>query len=77
MPLHSNEQSLLARSGWMPGATSAPMDMECEWEVAANGIPWSIDIQGETGDSVMGLGANEDFSDFDSSSLPWLLVCAM
>ena len=50
------------------------MDMECEWEVAVNGIPWSVDIQGEAAGSVMigfGVsGANEDFSGFDSSSLP-------
>jgi hypothetical protein len=65
----------------MPGATSEPMDMECVWEVAVNGIPWSIDIQRGTPDSfTMGfclLDAHEDCSDCDSSSLPLLLVCAV
>lgn len=55
--------------------------MECGWEVAVNGIPWSIDIQRGTADSVaMGcwlLDAHEGCSDCDSSSLPFLLVCAI
>ena len=82
MPFHISEQ-LLARSGWMPGATIEPMDIECDCcEAPASKLPSSTAMhRGTAVESSMRAvevcGVHWVCSDCDSSSLlrNHLLAC--